>query len=185
MGRLPKSLLLPGNPLQCGSDVNPQARAGNSLRQGLFLKSSLRGRTPDLGCHLHGPLQLAPLHVLGNGVTSERAGETALRAEAKVRQRHIPGRSFDAPHQLVARFQRRNLGAHQTEHDPLPRPSRNGGLLTGVPGVSLVSPTWRMQGRCPSPPACGRKACTKSSSGPGGQQRWPRRSSCESRSSRP
>src|SRR4029077_10831420 len=58
--------------------------------------------------------------LLGEVVAVVGAGESALRADAEVLERHELGRLLDPPFQLILGLELRDLGAHQAEHHLLP-----------------------------------------------------------------
>src|SRR5438552_13897171 len=74
---------------------------------------------PDLARGLDDAPELGPLLVLGQHVALFGGGEAALRAQAQLIERDVPGRLVDPPLERVLLLQRPALGRHEPEHDLL------------------------------------------------------------------
>src|SRR5579859_4726001 len=81
--------------------------------------SSKSGVAPDFPCRFHDEAQFRGLALAGDVVAVHRAGKAALRRQAKLLDRDMTRRFFDAALEQILRFQLPDLGAHQSEHDGL------------------------------------------------------------------
>jgi hypothetical protein len=74
---------------------------------------------PDLAGGADDELEFAPLRVFADGVAENRAGATALGAEAQIFERHEPRSLLDSVDQLPHRFELSALGGDEAEDDRL------------------------------------------------------------------